>query len=336
MRSCAIASPRSCSARCSSRMLAGTATVAARSHRHATALVQRRHHLSAHRAARRLRRRGDRGLQVRPPVRDEGHEQGQRQDDQRHLRRRQGRPGDRRLRREGPDRPGRTRSSMGTGSSGVALQMAPLAAQNQVLYISGPAASDAITGVNKYTFRAGRQTYQDVSTRPSYLKGSARRSSSSTRTRSSATATTPRSRPSSAARGTRSREISVPLTATDFTPFAQQAKNANPDLIFVAWAGTTAGAMWKALDQQNVVQRRRRRHRSRRARDLGGAGRPGDEDPLPVALHLHGAEEQGQRLARAADAQAQPGAGHLHAGRLRAGADARPRAAEGRRRRRTR
>jgi branched-chain amino acid transport system substrate-binding protein len=47
-------------------------------------------------------------------------------------------------------------------------------------------------------------------------------------------------------------EVSVPLTATDFTPFAQQAKNANPDLIFVAWAGTTAGAMWKALDQQNV------------------------------------------------------------------------------------
>jgi branched-chain amino acid transport system substrate-binding protein len=47
-------------------------------------------------------------------------------------------------------------------------------------------------------------------------------------------------------------EVSVPLTATDFTPFAQQAKNANADLIFVAWAGTTAGAMWKSLDQQNV------------------------------------------------------------------------------------
>ena len=44
----------------------------------------------------------------------------------------------------------------------------------------------------------------------------------------------------------------VPLTATDFTPFAQQVKNANADLMFVAWAGTTAGAMWKALDQQNV------------------------------------------------------------------------------------
>ena len=50
----------------------------------------------------------------------------------------------------------------------------------------------------------------------------------------------------------------MPLTATDFTPFAQQAKNANPDLIFVAWAGTTAGAMWKALDQQNVFNGHRR------------------------------------------------------------------------------
>lgn len=48
-------------------------------------------------------------------------------------------------------------------------------------------------------------------------------------------------------------KILVPLSATDFTPFAQQAKQANPDLLFVAWAGTTAGAMWRALDQQGVL-----------------------------------------------------------------------------------
>src|SRR4029079_19200264 len=48
-------------------------------------------------------------------------------------------------------------------------------------------------------------------------------------------------------------EISVPLSATDFTPFAQQAKNANPDLLFIAWAGTTGGAMFKTLDQQGVM-----------------------------------------------------------------------------------
>src|SRR5919198_2308674 len=50
----------------------------------------------------------------------------------------------------------------GSTSSGVALQVAPLAAQNHVLFISGPAASDAITGINKYTFRSGRETLQDI------------------------------------------------------------------------------------------------------------------------------------------------------------------------------
>ena len=44
----------------------------------------------------------------------------------------------------------------------------------------------------------------------------------------------------------------MPLTATDFTPFAQQVKDQNPTCVFVAWAGTTAGSMWKALDQQGV------------------------------------------------------------------------------------
>ncbi|MEU9953437.1 ABC transporter substrate-binding protein, partial [Streptomyces sp. NPDC047939] len=52
----------------------------------------------------------------------------------------------------------------GTTDSGVALQMAPLAAQNKVLYVSGPAATDAVTGVNDYTFRSGRQSYQDILT----------------------------------------------------------------------------------------------------------------------------------------------------------------------------
>ena len=49
--------------------------------------------------------------------------------------------------------------------------MAPLAAQNQVLFISGPAAIDAITGLNNYTFRSGRQTYQDVKLRRTFLVG---------------------------------------------------------------------------------------------------------------------------------------------------------------------
>ncbi len=140
---------------------------------------------------------------------------------------------------------------MGTGSSGVAVQIAPLAAQNQVLYISGPAAADAITGINKYTFRAGRQTIQDVLDAKSFL-GKTTGKKVVVFDQDSVFGHGNYAAVKAFFTGHNVSEVSVPLTASDFTPFAQQAKNANPDLIFVAWAGTTAGAMWKALDQQNV------------------------------------------------------------------------------------
>ncbi|HEY3182330.1 MAG TPA: substrate-binding domain-containing protein [Gaiellaceae bacterium] len=141
----------------------------------------------------------------------------------------------------------------GSTSSGVALQMAPLADQNHVLFISGPAASDAITGINKYTFRSGRQTLQDIDTAASFLRGTQGKkvvvfAQDSVFGQGNFAAV-------NAILGGKGHNVSkilVPLSATDFTPFAQQAKQANPDLLFVAWAGTTAGAMWKALDQQGV------------------------------------------------------------------------------------
>lgn len=141
---------------------------------------------------------------------------------------------------------------MGSESSGVALQVAPLAAQNQVLFISGPAANDGITGINKYTFRSGRQTLQDVQTVNGFLKGAGKKVVVFDQDSVFGHGNYAAVKALVGAKGHTVSEISVPLTATDFTPFAQQAKNANADLIFVAWAGTTAGAMWKALDQQNV------------------------------------------------------------------------------------
>ena len=57
-----------------------------------------------------------------------------------------------------------TKIIAGSTASGVALQVAPLAEDNKVLFISGPAAVDGVTGANDYTFRSGRQTYQDVAT----------------------------------------------------------------------------------------------------------------------------------------------------------------------------
>jgi branched-chain amino acid transport system substrate-binding protein len=141
---------------------------------------------------------------------------------------------------------------MGSESSGVALQVAPLAAQNKVLFLSGPAANDGITGINKYTFRSGRQTLQDVNTVTSFLKGSGKKVVVFDQDSVFGHGNYAAVKALVGAKGHTVTEISVPLTATDFTPFAQQAKNANPDLVFVAWAGTTGGAMWKALDQQNV------------------------------------------------------------------------------------
>jgi branched-chain amino acid transport system substrate-binding protein len=140
----------------------------------------------------------------------------------------------------------------GSTSSGVALQVAPLAAENKVLFVSGPAASDAITGANRYTFRSGRQSYQDVLTAKSYL-GDGRKvlvfAPDSAFGKSNVDAVTA----VLGGAGATVTSIAVPATATDFTPFASQIKSAAPDLVFVAWAGTTAGAMWQALDQQGVL-----------------------------------------------------------------------------------
>jgi branched-chain amino acid transport system substrate-binding protein len=140
---------------------------------------------------------------------------------------------------------------MGTGSSGVAVQIAPLAAQNQVLYISGPAAADAITGINRYTFRAGRQTIQDVLTAKSFL-GKTTGKKVVVFNQDTVFGHGNYAAVKAFFTGHNVTEISVPLSATDFTPFAQQAKNANPDLLFIAWAGTTGPAMFKTLDQQGV------------------------------------------------------------------------------------
>ena len=141
----------------------------------------------------------------------------------------------------------------GPVSSAVALQVAPLAAQNRVLLISGPAAADAVTGVNRYTFRSGRQTYQDILAARSFI-GSERGKKVIVFAQDYAfgQANVAAVRNVLGRMGADVAQILVPLNATDFTPFALQAKQAKPDLLFVAWAGSSAPAMWQALDQQGV------------------------------------------------------------------------------------
>src|SRR5215831_11019335 len=142
----------------------------------------------------------------------------------------------------------------GSTASGVGLQVAPIAAQNKVLFISGPAATDGLTGINKYTFRSGRQSYQDVLTAKSFI-GSPAGKKVLVFAQDSAfgQANDAAVKAVIGGAGASVTEIMVPAAATEFTTFAKQALNAKPDLLFVAWAGTTAPAMWQALDQQGVL-----------------------------------------------------------------------------------
>lgn len=141
----------------------------------------------------------------------------------------------------------------GTTDSGIATTLSQLAAQNQVLYISGPAAADAITGANEYTFRSGRQTYQDVATAGTFIGDPSGKkvlvfAQDTTFGQGNLAAV-------KAVLGGKGADVSsvlVPESATDFTPFARQIVDAKPDLVFVAWAGDTTAPMWQALQQQGV------------------------------------------------------------------------------------
>ncbi|MEW2381091.1 substrate-binding domain-containing protein [Micromonospora sp. NPDC047707] len=142
----------------------------------------------------------------------------------------------------------------GSTASGVALQVAPIAAQNKVLFISGPAATDGVTGANKYTFRSGRQSYQDVVTAKSFIGDPAgKKVVVFAQDGAFGDANEAAVKAVIGGAGATVSSVRAPASATEFTPFASQIKAAKPDLLFVAWAGTTAPAMWQTLDQQGVL-----------------------------------------------------------------------------------
>ncbi len=140
----------------------------------------------------------------------------------------------------------------GTVVSGVAVQLAGFAAENDILYISGPAATDAITGVNENTFRSGRQSRQDVATAASLVEGEGGTVLVFAQDTEFGAANVAAVEQVLGPRGFEVESLLVPESETEFTGFADQINQSAPDLVFVAWAGETSGAMWQALNQQNV------------------------------------------------------------------------------------
>jgi branched-chain amino acid transport system substrate-binding protein len=142
----------------------------------------------------------------------------------------------------------------GTVVSGVAAQLAPFADENDILYISGPAATDAITGINDNTFRSGRQSWQDVTTAAALVDDVANATIVVfAQDNAFGQANTAAVEAVLGSQGATIEPVLVPDSATEFTPFAQQVLDVAPDLVFVAWAGETSGAMWQAMDQQGVL-----------------------------------------------------------------------------------
>jgi branched-chain amino acid transport system substrate-binding protein len=139
----------------------------------------------------------------------------------------------------------------GSTASGVAVQVAALAEQNKTLFVSGPAATDAVTGAGRYTFRSGRQTWQDIRTAAAGV-GDVTGKKVTVFAQDSAFGQANVSAVKAVLSGATVEPLLVPASATDFTPFATKARDARPDLLFVAWAGATAQAMWTALGQQGV------------------------------------------------------------------------------------
>ncbi|MGR2753127.1 substrate-binding domain-containing protein [Agromyces arachidis] len=141
----------------------------------------------------------------------------------------------------------------GTVVSGIATSLAEQAEQNEVLYISGPAATDAVTGVNEYTFRSGRQTYQDVATAGTFIGDPAgKKIVVFAQDTAFGQGNLAGVEGVLGGQGAEVEGVLVAEDATEFTPFAQQIIAAQPDLVFVAWAGASSGAMWTSLQQQGV------------------------------------------------------------------------------------
>lgn len=150
----------------------------------------------------------------------------------------------------------------GSVASGVATQVAPVAEQNETLFISGPAATDEVTGANEFTFRSGRQTYQDVVTAQAILdeqQGEKKDAAKDQRVvvlaqdNAFGQANVAAVRNVLGGDGTTVRPVLASPSATDLTPTISKVKSAKPDMVFVAWAGDTASSMWNTLDQQGVL-----------------------------------------------------------------------------------
>ena len=143
---------------------------------------------------------------------------------------------------------------VGTASSQVGLTLAPLAAQNKVLYISGIAKNDYITTpANKYVFRSGNTSQQDVAPLTKLRPIRGKKFTVIFEDSSFGLGSLIASKAFLIPKGAIIEEIKIPAATAEFTPFAKKAAELKGDYIFVAWSNaSTASALFNSLDQQKA------------------------------------------------------------------------------------
>ncbi len=147
-----------------------------------------------------------------------------------------------------------TKIIAGTASSGVALTLGPLAAQNKVLYISGPAKNDLVTSAaNKYVFRSGNSSTQDLAPLGGVKPIKGKKVILFVEDNAFGAGNIVAARALMGPKGALFEEVKVPTSTSDFTPFSKKAADANGAYIFIAWSNAlTAGAMLTSLKVQGV------------------------------------------------------------------------------------
>ncbi|HMA35783.1 MAG TPA: substrate-binding domain-containing protein [Chloroflexia bacterium] len=155
---------------------------------------------------------------------------------------------------------------VGVPSSGVALAVSALAAQNKIPYLAAPAASPDLTGKswNPYTFRTSRTSGQDALTMGTALNGMGKKfvqlapdyafgrgSAAAFYSVVKAGGGTFVTNDTPTGLGT----VFAPLDTTDFTPYLNQILDSGADVVIVTWAGTGFVPLFQQMQQLGIYDK---------------------------------------------------------------------------------
>ena len=146
----------------------------------------------------------------------------------------------------------------GTAATPVALQVAEVAKQYQVIFMVDPAAGDQLTttNFNKYIFRTGCNTSQDALT-----GGAGAASLGKTFVHLApdnafgASSQAAWDAVFKAFGATLLKDVKVPLEAKDFAVYIQQVIQLKPDFLMITWSGASALKLFQQLNELGVYQK---------------------------------------------------------------------------------